>query len=255
MHVVSPSDWLTRLAQKSAVWPEQTQFQKIHYGLDLKKFKPLDRDMARQTLGLPTDTKLIAFGAADVTNERKGFRYLAEALQQVHQQHPQQVECLIFGSGELDFAADLPTVHPMGFVEDAGRLNQIYSAADMLVIPSLEDNQPQTGLESMACGTPVVAFEAGGIPEFVRHEQTGLLARQADSNDLAAQIIRLANDPELQHRMGESARAMMELEFDTETQAWHHLKLYRDILKSNSASTPASAVSYTHLTLPTTPYV
>ena len=122
----------------------------------------------------------------------------------------------------------------MGFVEDADRLNLIYAAANMLVIPSLEDNQPQTGLEAMACGTPVVAFEAGGIPEFVRHEQTGLLARQADSSDLAEQMIRLALDSNLQRQMGESARAMMEMEFEVETQAWHHLKLYRDILKSDS---------------------
>ena len=118
--------------------------------------------------------------------------------------------------------------------------DRIYSAADMLVIPSLEDNQPQTGLEAMACGIPVVAFEAGGIPEFVRHEQTGLLARQADSNDLAKQMIRLVNDSNLQQRMGKSARAMMEMEFETETQAWHHLKFYRDILQPTSVAAPAS---------------
>ena len=240
VHVVSPSDWLTELAKKSSVWPEHTQFQKIHYGLDLKKFQPIDRNTARQSLGLPKNAKLIAFGAADVTNKRKGVQYLAEALRIVQQQSPQKVECLIFGAGDLEFDSDVSTVHSMGFVEEAARLNQIYSAADMLVIPSLEDNQPQTGLEAMACGTPVVAFEAGGIPEFVRHEQTGLLARLADSNDLAKQMIRLVNDSNLQQRMGKSARAMMEMEFETETQAWHHLKFYRDILQPTSVAAPAS---------------
>ena len=240
MHVVSPSDWLTELAKKSSVWPEHTQFQKIHYGLDLKKFQPIDRNTARQSLGLPKNAKLIAFGAADVTNKRKGVQYLAEALRIVQQQSPQKVECLIFGAGDLEFDSDVSTVHSMGFVEEAARLNQIYSAADMLVIPSLEDNQPQTGLEAMACGIPVVAFEAGGIPEFVRHEQTGLLARLADSNDLAKQMIRLVNDSNLQQRMGKSARAMMEMEFETETQAWHHLKFYRDILQPTSVAAPAS---------------
>ncbi len=238
VHVVSPSDWLSRLAMKSAVWPQHTQFEKIHYGLDLKKFQPIDRATARQSLGLPQNTTLIAFGAADVSNQRKGFRFLAEALKHVHRQFPEQVECLIFGAGELELPADLPSVHSMGFVEDSDRLNQIYAAANMLVIPSLEDNQPQTGLEAMASGTPVVAFAAGGIPEFVRHEQTGLLAQQADSNDLATQMIRLAKDPNLQRQMGDAARAMMEMEFETETQAWHHLKLYRDILKAKPVATP-----------------
>lgn len=240
VHVVSPSDWLSQLAMKSAVWPQNTQFEKIHYGLDLKKFRPLDRDAARRTLGLPEDRTLIAFGAADVSNQRKGFRYLAEALRHVHQQYPQQVECLIFGAGELEFSSDLPMVHSMGFVEDSERLNQIYAAANMLVIPSLEDNQPQTGLEAMACGTPVVAFAAGGIPEFVRHEQTGLLAQRADSDDLGEQMIRLVKDQNLERQMGDAARAMMEMEFETETQAWHHLKLYRDILKAKSVATPGS---------------
>lgn len=239
IHVVSPSDWLSELAKKSDVWPANTQFQKIHYGLDLKKFQPMDQKIARENLGLPKDKKLIAFGAADLTNERKGFRFLAEALEQVQQRSGQAVECLIFGAGEPEFSSKLPPVHSLGFIEDTDRMNLVHSAADMVIVPSLEDNQPQTGLEAMACGTPVVAFQSGGIPEFVRHEQTGLLARQSDSNDLARQIIRLANDSSLQNRLSKAARAMMEMEFETETQAWHHLKLYRDILKSTPAAAPA----------------
>ena len=231
VHVISPSNWLLQLAKQSPIWPAQTKFQKTHYGLDLNQIRPVEQREARQKLGLPNDRTYIAFGAADISNRRKGFHFLSEALHKVHQQHPQKVECLIFGAGEIESPANLPPMHSMGFVKDTDQLNTIYSAANMLVIPSLEDNQPQTGLEAMACGTPVVAFEAGGIPEFVRHEQTGLLAKQSDANDLAEQMIRLARDPNMQRQMGQSARAMMENEFETEAQAGHHLKLYRDILK------------------------
>jgi len=241
VHVVSPSDWLSELAQKSEIWPDNTQFQKIHYGLDLKSFRPMDRGTARETLGLPEGKVLIAFGAADLMNERKGFRFLAEALKQVQQESSQEVECLIFGAGEPKLSSKLPKVHAMGFVEDTERMRMIHSAADMVVVPSLEDNQPQTGLEAMACGTPVVAFQSGGIPEFVRHEQTGLLARKSDPDDLARQIVRLANDLSLRDRLGNAAREMMEMEFETETQAWQHLKLYRDILNSTAKAVPANA--------------
>lgn len=238
VHVVSPSNWLMEMAKQSSIWPENTQFSKIHYGMDLKTFRPLDREATRQALGLPADKQLVAFGAADLMNERKGIHFLAEAMAQVEQAFPGQVECLIFGEGDPEFLSQLPSVHSMGFVKDAKRLNQIYSAADMVVVPSLEDNQPQTGLESMACGTPVVAFDAGGIPEFVRHEQTGLLARPSDATDLATQISRLVGDSDLQQRLGQAAREMMVMEFEIQTQAWQHLKLYRDILSPTAATKP-----------------
>ena len=229
------------MAKRSAIWPSNTRFHKINYGLDLKAFRPLDRTETRKVLGLPIDKKLIAFGAADVTSERKGVQFLAEAMAQVERACPDQVECLIFGAGIPEFSTAMPPIHSMGFVKDDGRLNQIYSAADLVVVPSLEDNQPQTGLEAMACGTPVVAFNAGGIPEFVRHEQTGLLARQSDAADLAKQIIRLVTESQLQQQTAQAARAMMEMEFEVETQAWQHLKLYRDILQSNVIAASQSA--------------
>lgn len=240
LHVVSPSNWLMELAKRSSIWPANTQFSKIHYGMDLEKFRPLDRTATRRALGLPIDKQLIAFGAADLMNERKGIRLLALAMAQVERSHPNQIECLVFGEGDPEFLSQLPTIHSMGFVDDARRLNQIYSAANMVVVPSLEDNQPQTGLEAMACGTPVVAFITGGIPEFVRHEQTGLLARPSDPADLAKQITRLVNDSDLQQRLGHAARKMMETEFEVQTQAWQHLKLYRNILSSTAAAKPSN---------------
>jgi glycosyltransferase involved in cell wall biosynthesis len=243
VHVVSPSEWLMQMAKASPVWPANTQFHKIHYGLDLKKFRPSDQAAARRELGLPTEKKLIAFGAANVTNERKGFSFLADALAKIQHKLSQEVECVVFGSGKMEFSRPLPPVHSMGYIDCTNQLNKIYSAADMVVVPSVEDNQPQTGLEAMACGTPVVAFNAGGIPEFVRHEQTGLLARSADSDDLAKQMTRLVKDSNLRRRLSEAARSMMEMEFETETQAWQHLILYRDILKSRTANDAYHAAS------------
>ena len=96
-------------------------------------------------------------------------------------------------------------------------------------MPSTEDNQPQTGLESLACGTPVIAFDAGGIPEYVRHLETGLLAQCGDASDLGRQILCLANQSSLLEKMGRAGRVMMEEEFALEIQAERYLHLYQKI--------------------------
>ncbi len=108
------------------------------------------------------------------------------------------------------------------------RQRLIYSAADVVVVPSSEDNQPQVGLEAMACGTPVVGFDTCGIPEMVQHERTGLLAKAGDPVDLAKQISWIIDNPLQRQRMGMEARKMMELNHDSEIQAARYIQLYEN---------------------------
>lgn len=227
--VVTPSRWLGRMAQQSPVWPEGTEFHVIAYGLDTNQFRPIDKSLARRKLGLPQNVPLIAFGAEDIENQRKGFHLLAHALRLVPSE--KGIESVVFGRGRMSDARDgLPIIHEFGYVDSSERQSLIYSAADLLVLPSLEDNAPQTGLEAMACGTPVVAFEAGGISEFVRPGQTGLLAAVGNVAELARQIGDLVDHPRLRQRLAAGSRKLIEAEYDVRTQARKTIELYTSLL-------------------------
>ncbi|MGI9519895.1 MAG: glycosyltransferase [Pirellulaceae bacterium] len=234
IHVVTPNKWLSDLAQHSAIFPDQTWFSVIRLGLDEHLFRPVDQRTARAELGLPEDVPVVAFGADDIENHRKGFHHLLDALRNVQQKT--DVQCLVFGRGNLPKdRTGLPRFHEFGFVDSPRQHRLIYSAADVFVLPSREDNQPQTGLESMACETPVVGFRAGGIPEYVRHKQTGLLAAMGDDGEMADCILRLLKDPAWSQQLGRAGRQMIEQEFTADLQARSYVELYRELA---NVSTP-----------------
>jgi glycosyltransferase involved in cell wall biosynthesis len=234
IHVITPSRWLGGLAKESGIWPEGTTFDTLHYGLDLDLFRPVAKQRARKELGIAGGKTLIAFGAEDVNCQRKGVQHLLSALRQL--KNKLDVECLMFGSGTLEVSDDLPRLHQMGYVDSLERQALIYSAADIVVVPSLEDNQPQVGLESMACGTPVVGFNAGGIPEYVRPGETGLLAEVADAADLSEQIDWLVSHADARHGMGVCGRKMMEQEFEKSAQSQKQVDFYAQILSKHPVS-------------------
>jgi glycosyltransferase involved in cell wall biosynthesis len=232
IHIVTPNQWLADLAGNSAIFPPQTRFHQIRLGLDENTFQPIDRNVARKELGLPVDGPLIAFGAEDVNNYRKGFHHLFAALRRVRRMNP-DIQCLVFGNGKLvDDQAELPPMVTFGFVDDPLRQRLIYSAADLFVLPSREDNQPQTGLEAMACGTPVIAFRAGGIPEYVLDGETGLLAPVGDELALAEHIIRLLDDDWGRKKLSVSARKLIERNHTADRQAREYMELYRNIIRA-----------------------
>jgi glycosyltransferase involved in cell wall biosynthesis len=204
--------------------------QRIPYGLDVDVFCPRDRQSARRALALPDDAMVLAFGAESLDSHRKGIRYLLEALSLLNARD--RVVGLAFGSGPIPAGgAPLPRIRKVGYIGDSILQASIYSAADIFVLPSLEDNLPLTGLEAMACGTPVVAFDAGGVPDYVRPGETGLLARAGDAADLARRIDQLLERPHEIRRLGVAARAAAEREFSVEWQAKRYLELYRQALR------------------------
>lgn len=227
VHVTAPSQWMIDLAQQSSVWPEETTFEKIHLGFDLSKFYPVDKSEARQQLGIESDAVLIGFGADDLTNQRKGFHHLLNSLSQIQSNSP--IECLVFGAGEIPPSDTLPKFHPQGFVDSVDRQRLIYSAADLVIVPSREDNQPQVGLEAMACRTPVVGFDAGGIPEYVRQGETGCLVPLGDESKLAESISGLVDLQSLRQRLGNSAFEMVNAEFELVKQAQVYQRTYEKL--------------------------
>ncbi|MEM7783296.1 MAG: glycosyltransferase [Planctomycetota bacterium] len=234
IQVIAPCDWMKNQAMQSDIFPNSTQFQTIRYGLDLDTFFPRDPAIMRKELGINPETVVIAFGADDIKNRRKGMNHLIAALKYLNTQS--QVECILFGSGEIESSSDTPLIHSLGYIHSVEKQAAIYSAADIVVVPSREDNQPQVGLEAMACGTPVVGFAAGGIPEYVRHGETGLVVELGNERELAETINWFVDQPEARKSMGTQARIMMEQEFEIQAQTKKHEQLYRNSIRSYLAA-------------------
>ena len=228
LHIVADSHWLEREARSSAIFSNVKSFQTIHYGLDIQSFLPKDKESCRRVLGLPPDSFVISFGADHVGNKRKGMRELVGALSSIGAN--EKLALLVFGRslpqiGPMDF----PSIH-FGFLHSPTLLSAIYSASDMFVIPSLQEAFGQTALESLACGTPVVGFRTGGIPDMVIHGKTGLLAQPNDIKELALQIKWLMDHPEEKKQMGVNGRLSVEQMFTADMQADKYLSLYDKLL-------------------------
>jgi len=140
---------------------------------------------------------------------------------------------LSVGYGEQDWGISIPHQH-LGYVEDERWLSVIYSAADVFVIPSLQEAFGNVALEAMACGTPVVGFDAGGIPEFVCSGVTGLLAPTGDVVGLRAAMVELLRDRVRREEMSDRCRQIVVEEFTLEIQARSYVKLYEEILACRS---------------------
>lgn len=188
---VGCSQWLAGEARQSALLTGQT-VTSIPNPIDTHLFRPQDKQQARQACGLPQDKRIILFVSQRVTDPRKGMDYFVEAVRLLVAHHPelrQQTAIAILGGHAEDVASllSLP-VCPLGYVSSPERIVQVYNAADCFVLPSLEDNLPNTLMEAMACGVPCVGFNTGGIPEMIDHRQNGYVASFRDADDLAQGI-------------------------------------------------------------------
>jgi len=238
LNIVTPSKWLAKCAKASSLF-ENVSIEVIPYGLDLKVYKPIDKLLARQILNLPQDTKLILFGSLSPTSDqRKGFHLLRPALQKLAERTDQaKLEILIFGASEPRVPLDLGfKSHYLGNLSDDISLSLIYSAADVFVAPSIQDNLPNTVLEAIACGLPVVAFDIGGMPDMIDHKTNGYLAQPFDIEDLAHGISWVLEDSDRYLNLSKQAREKAEREFSQELQANRYLRLFEEILANRSVS-------------------
>ncbi len=203
--------------------------QTIRNGLDLQIFAPRNKQQSRRELQLPDDAIVVGFGAASLKNRRKGFAELLTALSKMSDKR--RFMGLGFGQHELpDLGLELPSMTTVGYLNDPRRQALVYSAMDMFVLPSWAENLPQTAVEALACGTPVVAFDVGGVPEIVRPGQTGVLAPLHDCEALSQAIQWMADHPDARQRMGRAAQDLVRREFEINMQRDRYLELYRSLI-------------------------
>ncbi|MDK3020923.1 glycosyltransferase [Pseudodonghicola flavimaris] len=192
LHIVCPSQWLADCARQSSLF-EGREIHVIPNIFPVGHFTPTNKMVARLRLGLPLDRKYIIFGADSLDNRRKGGQYLQQSIDRLVQLGAAEgVEGLFFGSANLDTA--IPG-HNMGYISDPKRLSLLYAAADVFAFPSLEDNAPQTVVEALLSGTPVVGFPVGNVPELVTHHDTGYIAEYGDAEDFAAGLAWALENP------------------------------------------------------------
>ena len=230
LHIVTLCHWMERLVRNS---PLLGRFDSsvIPNGLDTDLFTPTDRATARGELGLPSDTMVVLFVADSTANARKGFPLLLQALKLLGDRR--DLHLVSVGRDPPVIETNLPHSH-LGLIDDEARLAKVYGAADVFVIPSLQDNLPNTVVEAMACGTPVAGFDAGGIPDMVRPGVTGALAPTGDVAALAAAIRGLLENDVLRRELGGNARRVAVAEYSFALQASRFTALYERLMQETS---------------------
>ncbi|WP_375472625.1 glycosyltransferase family 4 protein [uncultured Nostoc sp.] len=230
--LVSPSSWLAECAHSSSLF-QNLRIEVIPHGLDTQKYRPINQHFAREALNLPQDKKLILFGAIEATSDRnKGFHLLQPALQELSKSGwKDDLEVVIFGASQPENPPDLGfKSHYLGHLHDAISLTTVYSAADVMLVPSLQESFGQTASESFACGTPVVAFNSTGLKDIVDHQQNGYLAKPYEIEDFGKGITWVLENEQRLQKLSFYARDKAEQEFTLELQARRYSALFQEIL-------------------------
>ncbi|MGD1874123.1 MAG: glycosyltransferase family 4 protein [Mastigocoleus sp.] len=230
--VVTPSRWLARCAASSPL-TKNWRIEVIPNGINTQVFQPQNKKSVREKLNLPLDKNLILFGAYNATaSKRKGFEILTSALKRLSQtSKKEEWELIIFGADKSSSPVDLGLkTHYLGCIDSETAIAQIYAAADVFIAPSLQDNLPNTVMESLACGTPCVAFDIGGMSDMIIHQQNGYLAKPYEVEDLTQGIVWvLENINNQSQKLSDRARKQVEEKFTQEIQARRYSSLFEEI--------------------------
>ncbi|TKC56876.1 glycosyltransferase [Pedobacter hiemivivus] len=229
---VTCSNWLEGVARQSALL-KKFQIRTIPNPIDIDVYSPRDKRKARLKWNINPEAKIILFGAANISDRRKGIDYLFEGLQYLRDQYPESaaVEVVIFGKNKQFDVTKLPfPVYELNVITAQQDLAEIYGLADVFVLPSIEDNLPNTAMESLSCGTPVVAFNTGGLPDLIDHQQNGYLADFKSASDLAKGMYEMLYSARSEE-ISSNARAKVLNTFTNKKVAQQYIEVYQSILK------------------------
>jgi len=229
-HVITASSWLESRVEESSLmgtWP----ITRIPHVIDCDVFIPSDQSIARRNLGITFDDPLILFlSSAGISDARKGFDLLERALAAVKFAVP-NVQVMVVGPAtpSITHAGGVP-VHWHGTTASNEVLRDLYSAANVTVVPSREDNMPLTAMEAQSCARPVVAFRIGGLVDIVDHNTTGYLAEEGNPQDLAQGLIYALDSQTRSGHWGENARVRAVSAWSSSTVVTQYLDVYRAAL-------------------------
>ena len=230
LYLVTPSIWLQRLVEKSIL--KNQPLICIPNGVDTAVYHPQDRDEARRLLGLPQDALLIG-GCADggLANPWKGGQYALETVLELKKQFPSLHFFNIGVKTIPDSLQGADWAHHIPYVHEPTQLARLYAAPDFLLYPTLADNHPLVCIESLCCGTPIVGFATGGVPEIVRDGLDGLLVPTREGTALIKAATTLLQDADLRKKMGKEAAASAAQRFNLTLFAQRYEKAYEEALR------------------------
>lgn len=229
---VTCSKWLEGQAKKSGLLVGQ-KIISIPNPIDTRVFCRTSRETARLAAGLPLDKKLILFVSQRVTDKRKGMDFFIPALNKLVEQHPELKDTAgiaVLGGQAEELAEQLPLPsYPLGYISDERKIANVYSSVDMFVLPSLEDNLPNTIMEAMACGVPCVGFNTGGIPEMIDHLRNGYVAEYKNVDDLTKGMewVMLEADRNV---LGEEAQKKVNANYSQHAVAMKYIEAYNQAM-------------------------
>lgn len=231
--IVSTSKWLYNCAKDSVLFNNSNHYL-IPYPIDCNAiWYPINKQIAREVLNLPQDSYLILMGAdGGVGNPRKGGDLLKEAIIYLDKFSSLPVELIIFGQSNPDNTTEWPkNVHWLGAVNDDRVLTLAYSASDVMVVPSRQEAFGQTATESLACGTPLVAFDIGGLSDIVLHKENGWLSKPFDTKDMAEGIQWILEDSQRHQKLSTKARQTVIDRYDPTKVALLYKEVYEAVLE------------------------
>jgi len=232
IHFVACSRWMEGEAKRSALLTGQS-VTSIPNPIDTHVYRPIDKREAHQRAGLPEGKRIILFVSQRVTTERKGMHYLVEAMGKMVAANPTMKEdtaVAILGGHAEEIEAMMPLpVFPLGYVSDERKIVAVYNSADVFVLPSMEDNLPNTIMEAMACGVPCVGFKIGGIPEMIDHMKNGYVAQPGNADDLAKGISWVLSSDD-REALSKSAIRKVATNYSQQTVAMKYIEVYNHAL-------------------------
>ena len=250
--IVTPSRWMANCSRKSRLLKD-FRTEVIPNSLEIDIFKPIPKEKAKQKIGLDPETVTLLFGGEDGNERRKGFRELMASIRYCLGDtrfqgliKDEKFRLICFGHPNDEIESLRIPVLPLGYLDEVEKVSAAYNSADIFLLPSLEDNLPNTVLEAMSCGTPVVAFKVGGLPDMVESGTTGQLVPPSDTVKMGQAILALIFDAESRVAMGRECRNKIQKENSLDVQAKGYMTLYEELLEKDKSSiqgTHAGSVS------------
>ena len=223
--IVVPSMWLKKKVEKSTL--KQFSVHLIYNGIDTTIYRPYNKQQVRDELGIPRDLKVVLFSAdMGLNNPYKGGEYVKKIIN-LHDKS--EILFINIGGGTLTEKGN--RVWNISYLSDSAQMAKYYSASDLYLYPTLADNCPLVVLEAMACGLPVLSFNTGGIPELVKHMETGYISKYKNIDELNNGLLRILNDTDLRENMGVKAIEIVQKLFTKEIMNQKYLALYNNLLQ------------------------
>jgi len=224
---VAPSKWLEECVRKSLIG-RRNHVEYIRTGAELDVFKPHDKSSCRKEFGIDPNLTTIFCGSASAREYRKGFSHLPALVDRLNSSELGDYQLIVVGSQSEDLRSLNCKVKTMGLVKDRSRLARIYSAADIALLPYLEDNLPNVALEAIACGAPVASFAIGGLPDVILPGINGTLATPFDVDELATRLVECVKANHSRFKIRDWATRNI----DINTQGSHYASLFSHLLQA-----------------------